>query len=86
MKNEGFPILVLMNKETGALGLGMRMVLFDKEPIEPMASIEGYSIRMVHETEFDMWMIFSGEPKSDGPWLMVNRKAIDAKCEVLCNL
>lgn len=78
--------LILMNKKTGELGLGCRVQLFDNILNEDeLGGLPGYSIS-IRGSDFDGWIFFSGKPENDHPWIWVNRKILDDKCEVIGEL
>lgn len=77
---------VVVQKETGELGLIIRLNAFDKVDDEPLCSLEGYAIKMFHESECDIYAMHSGSDTAEGPWLLIERKYVDEKCEIIGEL
>lgn len=78
--------LVIMNKENALVSLGIRVQFFDKiNPEDEVGKIEGYSIVYRDNSKFDGWLIFSGDPENEGPWVFIHGPVID-KLEILGEL
>lgn len=74
-----------MNKETGAIGLGIRISFHDKYFNQELANLEGYSISMVSNKP-DGWLLFSGNDDARGPWLFMDMDELEDKVEDLGEL
>lgn len=73
---------VIMNKETGAIALGIRVSFFDKYYANNIGALDGYQISL-SSNEPDGWLIFSGDNDAAGPWMFINQKFIGSKIEDL---
>lgn len=78
--------LVLMNKETGELGLGIRINWFGHPDDIKLASMEGYSVMLSCELDCDAWLLFTGAMDKNEPWNFIKKEFLENKCEVLCEL
>lgn len=78
---------VLMNS-LGELGLGFRVQWYEPDLMEEkeLANLDGYSLTLRGHNEHDAWVVFCGEPESDGPWVHVKKEAVDGRMEVVCEL
>lgn len=81
---------VLMNKQNGLISPAIRVTLTDNTALEePLCKMEGYSM-ILRSSDFDGWLIFSGNPKNpddhSGPWLYFDRKFIEERAEMLGEL
>lgn len=75
---------LLQNKKTGNLGVGIKMSFFDQPMLdEPLANVQGYSVKLVNQNEFDAWAITSSDKD---PWIMINKKVADSLIECLGEL
>lgn len=61
---------ILMNKNSGELGIGIRLAFMDKRETQEVASLPGYSV-LLTPNEPDAWAIFAGDEDAAGPWLLV---------------
>ncbi len=74
--------LILINKETGELGLGIKIDFHDKfESTNEMCKMEGYSIGF-RPVQHDGWLLFSGDNEAEGPWLYMKAEAVDSRVEI----
>lgn len=79
-------ILVLMNKESGKIGLGIQINFFNNHDVnEELVNLEGYSLGIIPAAH-DAWIIFTGADDAEGPWLQVKSEHVDEKVEILGEL
>lgn len=77
---------ILMNKKTGALGLGCRVSLYDQVvdfKDDPLFEKYNMTLRI---TDYDGWLIFAGGDNAPGPWIWLKRESVDGKVEILGEL
>ena len=72
---------VLMNKQTGNFGIGVKIDYHDHTYYEKeLTKLEGHSV-ILRSPDFDAWLIHEGNF-----YLHVHRKMVDEKCEVIGEL
>jgi hypothetical protein len=78
--------LIIMNKENAEVGLGIRVQFFDKVGTADSAiEYKGYSVVYRDNSQFDGWIIFSGDKNKDGPWMFMSGPVMD-RLEILGEL
>ena len=76
--------IILMNKETGELGLGIRIRFSDNDDDFKLEKLAGYTISI--REECDAWLIYSGsnsQSETDGPFLCCNKEIVDKHIEIV---
>lgn len=79
--------LILMNKETGEVGLGIRIQLFDNllPSKDSLTGDNSYILAVAYDVGYH-WLIFAGEPNEDHPWVFQRREFVDKNVEILGEL
>ena len=79
-------ILVLMNKDSGEIGLGVQINFFNNHDVnEELVNLEGYSLGIIPAAH-DAWLIFTGADGAEGPWMHVKSEHVDEKVQILGEL
>lgn len=74
---------VLMNKETGEIGVGVKVLLFDDSFLEnEIASLAGYSIQLRNQ-DFDGWLVAA---EDEQPYIYAPKAMVEKSIEVLGEL
>lgn len=77
--------LILINKETGELGLGIKINFYDNWETNNVCKIEGYTVGF-RPSKHDGWLIFTGKNEAEGPWIFCKMELVDEKIESLGEL
>lgn len=83
--NPGTVERVVMNLESGAIGLGIRIDFHDKYFYNSLEKMPDYEVAF-RPSKPDGWLIFSGENDARGPWIFIDASMIDGKIEDLGEL
>jgi hypothetical protein len=79
--------LILMNKKTGEISLGVRVHLFDEmDDKENFNYFDGYSVRQRAGNDYDAWLIFSSNHTANSPCTWLYREDVDGKNEIIGEL
>lgn len=73
---------ILMNKNTGEIGCGIRFNCFDHPEDRELMNLEGYKINLT-SVDPDAWAIQCSDTE---PWLMFGKEMIVDKLEIVCEL
>ena len=76
---------VLLNKNNGNLGIGIRVSFYDKAPDFPLAKLDGYSLRLASE-DYEGWIIEDALQDGTRIWYYVNKSFVEEKTEILGEL
>lgn len=72
---------VLLHKETGRLGVGIRVSFYDKVQDFPLKNMDGYSIRLSTE-DYDGWLI----DNESNIWIFVTKELAEKTLDFLGEL